>query len=304
MKRANSVLVTTLTASLLLAACGSDEGNSERDSSEPIIISGKAFTEQYILPSILQQYIEHHSDYEVTVNDGLGEVSVLQPALENGDIDMYVEYTGTGLEAVLGMQAEEGESSDSILERVREGYEEEYNITWLESLGFANDYTMAFAEGADFEASTYSDLAEISDQLSFGAPHAFYERQGDGYEALSQAYGFEFSATESLDANLMYQAVQDGQVDVIPAFTTDGRIERFNLQTTEDDLGFFPKYDAVPVVRQDVLEAYPELEGLMGELAGQISEEDMQEMNAKVDIDGDTAANVAQEFLESKGLLE
>jgi len=297
------LLLTAMSTSLLLAACNSSDGE-ERDASEPIVISGKPWTEQYILPHILQQYIEHHSDYEVELTEGLGEVAILAPAMENGDIDMYVEYTGTGLEAVLGEQAEEGESSESVLERVRAGYEEEFDITWLEPLGFANDYTMAFAEDADFQAETYTDLVELSTELTFGAPHAFYERQGDGYDAIVEAYGFDFEGTESLDANIMYQAVQDGQVDVIPAFTTDGRIERFNLQTTEDDLGFFPRYDAVPIVRQDVLEAYPELEEVLSGLAGQISEEDMQEMNARVDIDADDYSLVAEEFLQSKGLLE
>ncbi|MEW9502551.1 ABC transporter substrate-binding protein [Jeotgalibacillus marinus] len=300
MKISKGIFMGTITASLLLTACNS----ASRDESDPIIVSGKAFTEQYILPHIYQQYIEHHSEYEVELNEGLGEVAVLTPAMENGEIDMYVEYTGTGLAAVLKEEIEFGESSDSILERVRTGYEEEYDMTWLEPLGFANNYTMAFAEDTDFEASTYSGLAQISDQLSFGAPHAFYERQGDGYEALVAAYGFDFAATESFDSNILYNAVQSGEVDVITAFTTDGRIERFNLQTTEDDLGFFPNYDAAPVIRQEVLDIYPKLEELINGLAGQISEQEMQEMNAKVDIDGETYAAVAQEFLESKGLLE
>lgn len=300
MNKSKGFLLISMSCILILSACSS----GERDSSDPIVISGKDFTEQLILPNILEQYIEHHSDYEVELNEGLGEVGILTPALEQGEIDLYVEYTGTGLEAVLGEEAKEGESSESILERVRKGYEEKFEVTWLEPLGFANDYTMAFSQDADFKASTYSELAEISDQLSFGAPHAFFERQGDGYEALVEVYDYNFAETKSLDANIMYQAVQDGQVDVISAFTTDGRIERFNLQTTEDDLGFFPKYDAAPVVRQDVLEAYPELEGIINELSGQITAEDMQKMNAAVDIDGKDHAQVAKEFLESKGLLE
>ncbi|TFE03369.1 glycine betaine ABC transporter substrate-binding protein [Jeotgalibacillus sp. R-1-5s-1] len=297
-----TAVLITISSTLILGACGSDSGSGS--DLDPIVVSGKPWTEQYILPHILEMYIEHHSDYEVDLQEGLGEVAILQPALENGDIDMYVEYTGTGLEAVLGEQADEGESSESILERVRTGYEEAYEITWLEPLGFANDYTLAFAEDADFSAETYSDLAEISSDLTFGAPHAFYERQGDGYDALVEAYGYEFAATESFDANIMYEAVQNGEVDVIPAFTTDGRIERFNLQTTEDDLGFFPKYDAVPVVRQEVLETYPELEEVLSGLSGQITEEDMQAMNARVDIDGDDYATVAEEFLMEKGLIE
>ncbi|KIL45320.1 glycine betaine ABC transporter substrate-binding protein [Jeotgalibacillus soli] len=287
--------------SLILGACGS----STASGNDPIIVGGKPWTEQYILPHILELYIEEHSDYEVELKDGLGEVSILTPAMQNGDIDVYVEYTGTGLEAVLNEKAEPGESSESILERVRKGYaEEEYDISWLEPLGFANSYTMAYAEDADFEAETYSELAVISNQLVFGAPHSFYERETDGYDAIAAVYGFDFISAESFDASIMYEALRSGQVDLIPAFTTDGRIERFNLQVTEDDLGFFPKYDAVPIVRNEILEEYPELEEVINRLAGQITEQDMQTMNAKVDLDGADYKAVAYEFLVSNNLIE
>ncbi|TFE02929.1 glycine betaine ABC transporter substrate-binding protein [Jeotgalibacillus salarius] len=286
----------------ILAACGGESGSGEGN--DPIIVAGKPWTEQYILPHILELYIEANSDYEVELEEGLGEVAILTPSLENGDIDMYVEYTGTGLEAVLNEKAEQGESSDSVLERVRSGYEEQFEVTWLEPLGFENGYTMAYRSGEGIEASTYSELAEMSSELVFGAPHSFYEREADGYDALVEAYDFEFTTAESFDPSIMYDAVRTGEVDVIPAFTTDGRIERFELETTEDDKGFFPKYDAVPLVRQEVLDNYPELEEVMGGLAGQISEEEMQEMNAKADIDGEDYRTIAEEFLTSKGLIE
>lgn len=297
---------------LFLTACGgSGEGSQGEEggqqegetSMEPLVVSGKNWTEQYILTQILAIYIEENTDYEVDLQEGLGEVAILTPALENAEIDMYVEYTGTGLEAVLEEQAEEGESSESILNRVREGYEEEYNVTWLEPLGFENNYTLAYTEAADFEAETYSDIAEISSDLSFGAPHAFYERQGDGYEAMKEAYDFNFAETEAFDPNVMYEALLAGEVDVIPAFTTDGRIQRESIQTTEDDLGFFPRYDAAIVIRQEVLDQYEGLEETLNGLAGAISEEEMQQMNARVDIDEEQHKVVAREFLQSKGLI-
>lgn len=293
---------------LILTSCGNEENNQGQQegsaSLDPIVVSGKNWTEQYILSHVLAIYIDENTDYEVDLRDGLGEVAILTPALENAEIDMYVEYTGTGLEAVLEEEAEEGESSESILNRVREGYEEEYNATWLEPLGFENNYTLAYTEDADFEADTYSKVAEHSSDLSFGAPHSFYERQGDGYDALVEAYDFNFADTKSFDPNVMYEALLAGEVDVISAFTTDGRIERENIQTTEDDKGFFPKYDAAIVIRQEVLDQYEGLEEVLNELAGQISEEDMQQMNASVDIDEETHENAAREFLTSKGLIE
>ncbi|QBP39975.1 ABC transporter substrate-binding protein [Paenisporosarcina antarctica] len=294
-----------LFASIALVGCGSSN-DAGGDTSEPIIFSGKLFTEQFILPQLLGQYVEAKTDYAVEYKAGLGEVAILTPALEKGDIDVYVEYTGTGLQSVLEEDLEQGESSESILERVRKGYEEKYGVTWLEPLGFENTYTLAYSKDQNYNAKTYSDLVEASksEDIVFGAPHAFYERPGDGFDALVKVYPFEFSKNESLDPNIMYEAVKRGDVDVITAFTTDGRIERFDLEITTDDKGFFPKYDAAPLVRQETLETYPELEDVLNELAGKISVEDMQKMNAQVDIDGEKAEDVARDFLIEQGLIE
>ncbi len=299
--RSGLIICITAISAALLTACGEQAANSD-----PIVIGGKPWTEQYILPQILGQYIEANSEYSVSYEEGLGEVSILTPAIEDGDIDMYVEYTGTGLKDVLKEESVIGESSEEVLARVRSGYEETLGVTWLEPLGFENSYTVAFSKDSGFAAQTLSELAEITrlQPVSFGGPHSFYEREGDGYEDLVSTYKMEFSGTESFDPSIMYEAVAEGSVDVIPAFTTDSRIELFDLQTTEDDLGFFPKYDAVPIVRQETLEEYPELEDLVNELAGQISEEDMLLMNAKVDQDQAIASDVAREFLIEKGLID
>ena len=282
---------------LLLGACG---GKDE------IVISGKPWTEQFILPHVLGQYIEAQTDYKVTYKDGLGEVAIMTPAIEKGEIDLYVEYTGTGLKDVLQEETEAGESSESVFERVKKGYEEKFEVTWLEPLGFENGYTLAYSKDNAYDASTYSDLAEVSgnEDVVFGAPHAFYERKGEGYEDLVRVYPFNFIDKKSLDPNIMYEAVKNGDVDVIPAFTTDSRIQLFDLITTKDDLGFFPKYDAAPVVRQETLKKFPELEKVLNGLAGKITEEDMLKMNARVDIDKDKPEDVARDFLLEKGLIK
>ncbi len=297
------IIGLALFASIVLAGCGD---SSNGDASDPIIVAGKPWTEQFILPHILGQFIEANTDYTVEYEEGLGEVAILTPAIENGDIDVYVEYTGTGLQSVLGEELEQGESSEKVLERVRSGYEEKFGVTWLKPLGFENTYTLAYKKDQPYNATTYSDLVEASksEAMVFGAPHAFYERPGDGYDAMVEVYPFNFKDKKSLDPNVMYEAVKKGDVDVIPAFTTDGRIERFDLAITEDDLGFFPKYDAAPIVRQETLEKYPELEEALNGLAGKISVEDMQKMNARVDIDGEKAEDVARDFLIEKGLIK
>ncbi|WP_433742280.1 glycine betaine ABC transporter substrate-binding protein [Falsibacillus pallidus] len=296
MKKISTLLAIVIMAAVISAGCGNDNKDT-------IVISGKKWTEQYILPEILSQYIQAKTDYKVKVKEGLGEVSILTPALDKGDIDMYVEYTGTGLEAVLKDKAKPGESSEDVLKKVREGYKKKYKVDWLEPLGFENTYTLAYKKDSGIDAKTFSDLVPDSSSMTFGAPHQFYER-ADGYDAMAKAYGFKFKDQKSFDPNVMYDAVKNGDVDVIPAFTTDGRIQRYDLATTKDDLGFFPKYDAVPIVREDVLKKFPKLKDVVNQLAGKISEAEMSEMNAKVDIDHQDPKKVAKDFLIKKGLIK
>lgn len=295
------LLGTSIIVAVTISGC-----NSAEEEKDPLVIGGKPWTEQYILPYILGEYIEANSDYTVKYEDGLGEVAILTPALEKGDIDMYVEYTGTGFKDVLKLQAEPGQTSEEVLQAVREGYEQELGATWLEPLGFENGYTLAYSKESGIDATSYSELAELtrSQDISFGGPHSFYERAGDGYEDLKKAYDFNFSATESFDPSIMYEAVKNGDVNVIPAFTTDSRIDLFELITTKDDLNFFPKYDAVPVVRLETLEEYPDLKDVLNKLGGQISAEEMLAMNAKVDIDKLKPDDVAREFLIQKELIQ
>ncbi len=281
---------------VLLTAC---------NNKEEIVISGKPWTEQFILPYILGSIIEEHTDYKVTYKESLGEVAILTPALEKGEIDLYVEYTGTGLMDVLEEETEPGESAESVYKRVKQGYEDEFQVTWLEPLGFENTYTLAYSKESDIKAETVSELAEYSkkSEVVFGGPHAFYERVGEGYDDLVKEYEFDFSDTKSLDPNIMYDAVKNGEVDLIPGFTTDSRIELFDLATTEDDREFFPKYEAVPIIRQEKLNEMPGLEEALNKLAGQINEKEMVEMNARVDIDDEKPEEVAREFLIEKGLI-
>ena len=298
MKKTLQPFILLIVLSIVIAGCGNNGGK------DTITVSGKMWTEQFILTQMMAELLKEKTDLDVKVEEGLGEVSILTPALEKGDIDVYVEYTGTGLEAVLKEQAKKGASADEILSQVKKGYEKKFDVTWLKPLGFENTYTLAYTEDQDFDAKTFSDLVPLSKDLSFGAPHQFYEREGDGYDAFSKAYGFEFKEKESFDPNIMYEAVKNGDVDIIPAFTTDGRIQRYNLKTTTDDKGFFPPYDAAPIIRQEVLKEHPEVEKVLNELAGKISEEEMSELNAKVDMDKQDPKDVAREFLISKGLIK
>lgn len=285
---------------LIVAGCG---GNG--DSGDKLVISGKKWTEQYILPHLLAEYIKGNTDYEVEVKEALGEVDVLTKAMEGGDIDMYVEYSGTGYLAVLKEEYNPDQSAEEIYEATKKGYKEEKDIVWLPPLGFENNYALAMTEDTynDLGVKTTSELASKSDGLVFGAPPEFYERP-DGMDPFVKKYDLNFKSEESLDPNLMYRAVKDGEVDVITAFTTDGRIPRFNLKTVEDDKNFFPPYFAAPIIRQEALDKFPDVEKVMKELEGKISSEEMAKMNAKVDIDNEDPKQVAIDFLKEKGLID
>lgn len=274
-------------------------------SDDTIVLSGKKWTEQYILPYIVSEYVKEKTDYNVQVKEGIGDTPILNQALKRGDIDMYIEYTGTGLLTVLKEKYSPDLTADQIYNRVQKGYKKELNLEWLKPFGFENTYAMALRpeKYKELGVKTTSELAARSSEITFGAPTEFYERE-DGYPGFQKAYKLNFKDKKSLDPNLMYSAVKEGKVDSIPAFTTDGRIVRFNLKLLKDDKKFFPPYYAAPVVREETLKKYPKLKSTVNQLAGKISEKEMAEMNAKVDIDKKEPRDVAREFLKKKKLIK
>lgn len=291
-----------LASILVLSACGSEGADAQPGK---IVVSGKEFTEQLIVTHIMAEYLKANSDLEVEVNGSLGGVFVLHEAMKKGEIDMYVEYTGTGYLNVLNEEYNPGMNPDEVYEATKTGYEEEFNMTWLEPLGFNNTYALALREdlAEELGVNTYTDLLEHAPNLSFGSDSEFFERD-DGYDALTQEYDFDFSDRISIDPDLMYIAARNAEIDVITAFTTDARIPQYNLRVLEDDRDFFPPYYAAPVIRQEVLEANPGLADIINELASRLSDEKMQELNAKVNIDNMHDKDVAIEFLKEEGLID
>lgn len=284
-----------------LAACG---GKTEQEGK--VVVSGKKFTEQIILANIIGEHLKANTDLDVVMEDSLGSTFVLQKAMEKGDIDLYVEYTGTAFENVLEEEFDPDMSTDEIYDVAKTRYEEEYNFTWSEPLGFNNTYTLVMNDQLydELGITTFSELVDHSSDLVFAGTPEFYERE-DGYDALVEAYGLDdFAEKVTLDPDLMYQAVQDGEVDIITAFSTEARIDQFDLKTLEDDKEFFPPYDAGIVIRQEVLDANPELEDALNELASLLDDERMRELNGRVNIDGKKDEDVAIEFLQEEGLLE
>ncbi|WP_350342797.1 glycine betaine ABC transporter substrate-binding protein [Proteinivorax tanatarense] len=293
MRKLTFILILALP--LIFIGCSSND-------EDVISIGGKDFTEQDILVYITGELIQEQTDLEVNYETWLGGTNVVDGALQRGDLDMYVEYTGTALINLLDLELvnDPQEAYDIVASEY-----EEMGIKWLEPLGFNNTYVLSMREdkAQQLGVETISDLKEHADDLTLGATHEFLERV-DGYQGLQETYGFEFGSTAGFDPGLTYAAVRDGNADVNDAFATDGRIIAFNLKMLEDDKNFFPPYYAAPIIRKDTLEAHPELEEVLNLLAGRIDDETMSSLNARVDLEDEQARDVARDWLQSEGLIE
>ena len=280
-----------------LVACGGE------DSSEKIIVGGKDFTEQDILVHLVSEVVEAKTDIEVERKPYLGGSSVVATSIQTGDIDVMVEYTGTGLISVLGKESMN--DPQEVYEAVKSGYDEQFGVKWLKPLGFNNTFaiTMRREMAEEMGIKTLSDLGKHAKDFTFASTQEFLERN-DGYEAIKPVYGIEFKDAKGMDPGLCYTALKEGQVDVSISFATDGRIPAFDFAVLEDDKNFFPPYDASVLVRNDTLEKYPELEEALNSLAGKINDEEMAKMNAQVDIDQKAAETVAKDWLVENGIIE
>ncbi|MFW6285400.1 MAG: glycine betaine ABC transporter substrate-binding protein [Bacillota bacterium] len=273
--------------------------DNEKDT---IVIASKPMTEQYILSEMLAMLVEDHTDLNVKLEQGIGGgTSNIHPSMEQGEIDMYPEYTGTGWLFVL--EEELIRDPDELYENVKDRYEEEYGIVWSGMYGFNNAYGLAVRDevAEEHDLETYSDLADVSDTLVFGAEYDFYERD-DGYDALVEEYGFDFEDTSELDIGLKYEAIGEEDVDVINVFTTDGRLEAYDIRVLEDDKQYFPTYYGATLIREEVLDDHPELLDVVNKLEGKISDETMTQMNYLVDVENEDPEEVARDFLEEEGL--
>jgi len=267
-----------------------------------IRIATKPMTEQYIIGELLQLLIEQDTNLQVEITHGVGGgTSNIQPAMENGEFDIYPEYTGTGWNMVL---KKEGLYTEDMFHQMQEEYKHILSMQWLGMYGFNNTYGLAVRkEIADtYDIRTYSDLAAISEQLIFGAEYDFYERE-DGFDALSEAYRLQFKETMDMDIGLKYQAMNQGRIDVMNIFTTDGQLSVSDVIVLEDDKQFYPSYMAGTVIRIETLQAYPELEDVIQKLSGVLSDTEMARMNYEVEAQGKEPRAVAREFLNNFELL-
>ncbi|MBW1942794.1 MAG: ABC transporter permease subunit [Deltaproteobacteria bacterium] len=268
-----------------------------------IRIGTKNFTEQLILGECMAQLIESMGGFSVERRFNLGGTMICHQALVQGEIDLYAEYTGTALTAIL--QRKVIPDPVEAYRVVSKDYSRRFKLKWLPPFGFNNTYAITVAaEKATQEGwKTISDLGKEAKTMRAGFTAEFVERP-DGYIGLSRAYSFQFGDVHDLDPALMYKALANGEVDVISAFATDGRILAYGLKKLEDDLHFFPPYRAAPVIREALLRDYPEILDVLSLLGGCIDDRTMQRLNLDVDGKKKSPAEVAAAFLREKGLLQ
>ena len=295
MKIFTSHFFTSCLSLLCLFAVTSCNSSSQKQ----VVICSKDFTEQLILAEILAQHIEAKTDIKVERQLNLGG-SLCHQSLATGKIDLYVEYTGTAFTNLLKQKP----ISDpkKVLDYLKQEYPKQFKAEWTEPLGFNNGFAI-IVRGDDakkLNLQTLSQLGKAAPKLRAGFGPEFKDRE-DGFPGLAKTYGIKFvEEPKELLLGLLYQALQQKQVDVIAGNTTDGLIQSLGLVVLKDDKNYFPPYEAVPVVRSQILEKYPELRPVLAELGGKISEEDMRQLNYRVDKQQQEAGQVAQEFLQQK----
>lgn len=292
------MLLAGLAAVLMLALYGC--GGSGTKSGGTITVGSKNFTENIIIAHMMADLVEANTDLTVVRKVNLGGSNVAWTALENNNIQMYPDYTGT---IVANYYQEKTGTSQETLTKAKELVAED-KLKALESFGFNNTYTLAVTQetAQKYNLKTFSDLLKVAGELTLGCEFEFKDRP-DGYPGLQSTYNMDFKDVKGMDHGIMYRSLSEGEVDVVDAYATDGQIKVFNLTILEDDSEFFPPYDCLPVVRQDTLDKYPEIEGALNKLTGKIDEQAMQELNAKVDDEGMKAETVAHDFLVSAGLI-
>jgi len=291
------IIVSCMLTILLVTMSGCNQDKT-------VVVASKPMTEQFIIAQMLIALIEQETDITVEHKAGVGGgTSNIHPAMVSGEIDIYPEYTGTGWMFVL--EQELIQDPQQLYLAVKEAYQEKYDIVWSGLYGFNDTFGIAMKRELAQEKGirSYSDLAELGQELTFGAEHDFFER-ADGFPGISTEYGFEFKDEVGMDIGLKYQAIQANEVDVINIFSTDGKLKEYDMVVLEDDRLYFPSYYAATLIRQETLDEYPELEAVIGMLDGQIDNDEMTYMNYLVEIEKKEPKTVAIEFLQEKRLLK
>jgi glycine betaine/choline ABC-type transport system substrate-binding protein len=294
-RRALVALTVLIVGAFAVSGC-------RKDRHPRITVGSKFFTEQVLLAELLAQQIEAKTGIKVERKTNLGGTLLVHKALLAGELDVYVEYTGTALTAVLH-ETPSGDSS-AVYKRVKQLYADRFHLEVTEPLGFENTFAMVIREddARKMNLRSTSHIAAIAPRWRIGVGYEFLERP-DGFKGWSERYKLHFAGgPQVMDLGLIYRALLDRKVDIVAGNSTDGLIDSLGLVALDDDLHYFPPYDAVPVVRESTLAQYPGLRAALAELGGKVSAADMRRMNYAVDGRLNDPVEVIRQFRSSKGL--
>ncbi|WP_407391155.1 ABC transporter permease/substrate-binding protein [Carnobacterium jeotgali] len=271
---------------------------------EELVIAGKLGAEPEIIMNMYKYLIEDETDVAVTLEPNMGKTTFVFNALESGDIDVYTEYTGTILATFLNEELNSTDEQD-VYQQAEKGLASQYDMTLLKPMAFNNTYTLAVTSelAEQYDLKTISDLIPIEAEIKAGFTLEFSDRQ-DGYLGIQDLYGLEFGEVQTMEPKLRYAAIETGDINLVDAYSTDSELAQYDLVVLEDDRGLFPPYQGAPLMLNETIENFPEVEGILNQLAGKITDAEMREMNYAVNVDGKSASEVAQQFLIDQGLLE
>ncbi|GAA0611627.1 ABC transporter permease/substrate-binding protein [Virgibacillus siamensis] len=269
-----------------------------------LTIGGKLGSEPAILINMYKLLIEEETDLDVKLKSGLGKTAFVFDALKNGSIDIYPEFTGTAIVTHLEGEAKSNKKQE-VYKQAKKGMKEKYNMVMLKPMQYNNTYAVAttkeFANKHNLE--TIGDLNKVEDQITAGFTLEFKDRY-DGYVGMKDVYNLDIAKVKTMEPGIRQEALSRGEVDVIDAYATDSYMIKLHLVTLDDPKNLFPPYQGAPLMRQDTLEKYPELQDILNQLGGKITNQQMRQMNYQVDYKDKSPETVARNFLVKHGLLE
>ncbi|MBU3198361.1 ABC transporter permease/substrate-binding protein [Clostridium estertheticum] len=269
-----------------------------------ITIAGKLGSEPEILINMYKLMIEDETNLTVKLKPGMGKTSFLFNALKSGDIDIYPEFTGTALETFVKEKAK-SHIPNQVYEQARIGMDKDFKMVLLKPMKYNNTYAIAvptsFAK--EYNLKNISDLKNVQNKIKAGFTLEFTDRE-DGYKGLQKTYGVDFDNIKTMEPKLRYSAIKAGDINLVDAYSTDSELSQYNMKVLEDDKQFFPPYQGAPLMLEKTLKKYPELSKPLNKLAGKITDDEMSNMNYKVNVKGESALEVSKQYLKKEGLLK
>ena len=269
-----------------------------------LIIGAKLGSEPTILINMYKLLIEQETDLDIELKPGLGKTDFNFSALQQGSIDIYPEFTGTAIVSLLDSKAESNEARE-VYEQAKKGMEEAYQMVFLEPMEYNNTYTVATTKevAEQYNLEEIGDLKKAEDKITAGFTLEFKDRH-DGYVGMQEIYELDLKNIKTMEPGIRQEALAKNEVNIIDGYATDSYMVELDLKALEDPENLFPPYQGAPLLRKDTLEIYPELEVILNQLGGKITDDEMRKMNYKVDYEDQSPAKVAKQFLEEKGLLQ